>query len=105
MRAAVMAMFAKRWHPPLEEDSRMATMNISLPDLMKEWVEAQANTGRYSNASDYVRDLIRRDQERAEAHAELQRLITEGIESGVSDRSIDEVLNLAREKASRAAGS
>ena len=40
----------------------MATMNVSLPDPMKDLVEAQAKTGRYSNASDYVRDLIRRDQ-------------------------------------------
>ena len=38
----------------------MATMNVSLPDPMKDWVEAQTRTGRYSNASDYVRDLIRR---------------------------------------------
>ncbi|MEM6440662.1 MAG: type II toxin-antitoxin system ParD family antitoxin [Pseudomonadota bacterium] len=43
----------------------MATMNVSLPDQMKEWVEAQARGGRYANASDYVRDLIRRDQEAA----------------------------------------
>lgn len=42
----------------------MATMNISLPDAMKAWVEAQAEGGRYSNSSDHVRDLIRRDQER-----------------------------------------
>lgn len=63
----------------------MATMNVSLPDPMKHWVEAQARTGRYSNASDYVRDLIRRDQERAEQHARLQAAITEGIESGVAD--------------------
>lgn len=47
----------------------MATMNVSLPGPMKDWVEAQARTGRYSNASDYVRDLIRRDQERAEKDA------------------------------------
>lgn len=81
----------------------MATMNISLPDPMKEWVEAQARSGRYSNASDYVFDLIRRDQERALAVAELQRLVTEGIDSGVSSRSMDEVLKIARETASRAA--
>lgn len=37
----------------------MASMIVSLPDPMKDWVEAQARTGRYSNASDYVRDLIR----------------------------------------------
>jgi antitoxin ParD1/3/4 len=35
----------------------MATMNVSLPDPMKDWVEAQAKTGRYLNASDYVRDI------------------------------------------------
>lgn len=62
----------------------MATMNVSLPDPMKQWVEAQARTGRYSNASDYVRDLIRRDQERAAGHAQMQRMISEGIESGIS---------------------
>lgn len=61
----------------------MATMNVSLPDLMKEWVEAQADTGKYSNASDYVRDLIRRDQKRAEKRALMQKMIREGIESGI----------------------
>lgn len=74
----------------------MATMNVSLPDPMKEWVEAQTKTGRYSNASDYVRDLIRRDQERADKLDELQRLVTEGLESGISNRSKDEILNAAR---------
>lgn len=82
----------------------MATMNISLPDPMKDWVEAQARTGRYSNASDYVRDLIRRDQERADRLAELQKLLSEGLESGVSDRTIDDVLKAAREQAKSARG-
>ena len=39
-------------------------MNISLPDQMKAWVESRSADGRYSNSSDYVRDLIRRDMER-----------------------------------------
>lgn len=76
----------------------MATMNVSLPDPMKEWVEAQTRTGRYSNASDYVRDLIRRDQERSDRLAELQRLVAEGLESGVSDRSKEDILRAARER-------
>jgi antitoxin ParD1/3/4 len=82
----------------------MATMNVSLPDPMKEWVEAQTRTGRYSNASDYVRDLIRRDQERSDMLAELQRLVTEGLDSGVSDRTKEDILQAARERlaASRA---
>lgn len=77
----------------------MATMNVSLPDPMKEWVETQLQTGRYSNASDYVRDLIRHDQERRSKIAELQKLIDEGLESGVSERSMDDILQTARMKA------
>ncbi len=57
-------------------------MNVSLPDPMKSWVENQTNDGRFSNVSDYVRDLIRRDQARQAALQELQTLIDEGIESG-----------------------
>ena len=74
----------------------MATMNVSLPGPMKEWVESRTRSGRYSNASDYVRDLIRRDQEREAAIAEVQKLLDEGFESGVSDRSIGEVLDTVR---------
>lgn len=77
----------------------MATMNVSLPDPMKEWVEAQARTGRYSNASDYVRDLIRRDQENRAAHADLQGLITAGLESGISTTPMSTVLEQARARA------
>ncbi|MCJ2129898.1 type II toxin-antitoxin system ParD family antitoxin [Methylobacterium sp. E-045] len=77
----------------------MATVNVSLPDPMKDWVEAQARTGRYSNASDDVRDLIRRDQERYAKLAELQALVTEGIESGISTRSKDDIRRLSKETA------
>ncbi|MCD2172846.1 type II toxin-antitoxin system ParD family antitoxin [Rhizobium sp. C4] len=60
----------------------MATMNVSLPDPMKVWVESQTDNGRYSNASDYVRDLIRKDQERQAAISILQNAIDEGLASG-----------------------
>jgi antitoxin ParD1/3/4 len=62
----------------------MATMNVSLPAPMKAWVERQTQGDRYGNASDYIRDLIRRDRERKEAFAALQAAITEGMESGES---------------------
>ncbi|MBU2483681.1 MAG: type II toxin-antitoxin system ParD family antitoxin [Alphaproteobacteria bacterium] len=74
----------------------MATMNVSLPDPMKEWVESRAETGRYANASDYVRDLIRKDQERADKIAAMQRLVDEGLESGVGRKSRDELFEEAR---------
>lgn len=73
----------------------MATMNVSLPDPMKDWVEAQASSGRYSNASDYVRDLIRRDQERCGKIAHMQMLVTEGLESGISGQSMEDILKAA----------
>ncbi|WP_337271477.1 type II toxin-antitoxin system ParD family antitoxin [Oryzifoliimicrobium ureilyticus] len=69
----------------------MATMNVSLPDPMKDWVEAQAKTGRYSNASDYVRDLIRRDQARNDKIAAMQSFVDAGLRSGVGTRSKDEL--------------
>ena len=77
----------------------MATMNVSLPAEMKDWVEAQVKTGRYGNSSDYVRDLVRKDQERAEAYEELNRLLDEGIASGFSEMSLDEVFDEARREA------
>lgn len=73
----------------------MATMNVSLPGQMKQWVEKQSETGRYSNASDYVRDLIRRDQERAGKIAYLQRFVSEGIESGIGNRSMADLQDAA----------
>ena len=60
----------------------MATMNISLPDPMRDWVQAQVDAGKYANASDYMRDLIRHDQERDDKLRALQGAITKGLESG-----------------------
>ena len=60
----------------------MATMNVSLPESMKAWVELQTETGLYGNASEYIRDLIRKDQQRREAIEALQAAISAGIESG-----------------------
>jgi antitoxin ParD1/3/4 len=77
----------------------MATMNVSLPAPMKEWVEQQSKGGRYSNASDYVRDLIRRDQARAAKIEALQAGVTEGLASGVSENSMADIREIARQKA------
>lgn len=60
----------------------MATMNVSLPDPMKTWIEARLEDGSFSNTSDYVRHLIRRDQERAQTIEILQQAIAEGVKSG-----------------------
>lgn len=60
----------------------MATMNISVPDPMKDWVQAQIDGGKYASSSDYVRDLIRKDQQERDKLAALQAAVSLGIESG-----------------------
>lgn len=67
----------------------MATMNVSLPGPMKEWVQAQIDSGKYANASDYVRDLIRRDQEKREL---LRQALIEGEQSGESSRNVKDIM-------------
>jgi len=59
----------------------MATMNISLPDKMKNWVEESVQSGLYANASDYVRDLIRQDHQKMAA---LRQALIEGENSGAA---------------------
>lgn len=81
----------------------MAQMNVSLPDPMKDWCEAQVRQGRYSTTSDYVRDLIRRDQDAQSGVRALQTAIDEGLASGVSPRSLDDILTHARTRAEKAA--
>lgn len=76
----------------------MATMNVSLPDPMKSWVESQAETGKYSNSSDYVRDLIRRDQERAEKIAHMQDLVTNALDSGTSKSKPDDIRDRVKKR-------
>ena len=74
----------------------MATMTVSLPGLMKAWVEAQIKGGQYATSSDYVRDLIRRDQENREKLRRLQSAIDEGRNSGLSDRTSEDILAAAK---------
>ncbi|WP_430403985.1 type II toxin-antitoxin system ParD family antitoxin [Hyphomonas sp.] len=70
----------------------MATMNISLPDQMKAWVEAQSADGKYANSSDLIRDLIRREQIKQEKIAAMNEKIEEAYASGFSGKSIDQVM-------------
>jgi len=75
---------------------KMATMNISIPDPMKDWVQSQVETGTYANSSDYVRDLIRQDQKKRNKIQALQAAITAGLQSGESDKSFDAIIQAAR---------
>ena len=73
----------------------MATLNVSLPDTMREWIDAQVQGGEYANASDYVRDLIRHDQRSREA---LRLALIEGENSGVSSRRVRDIITDTKKK-------
>jgi antitoxin ParD1/3/4 len=67
----------------------MTTLNISLPDSMRTFVEEQIAKGEYSTASEYIRHLIRQAQKQAEKER-LETLLIEGLESGESIEVTDE---------------
>lgn len=64
---------------------------ITLTSQQEQWVKAQIAAGRFTNDSEYIRDLIRRDRERNTSLHDLQAAIREGLASGVSERTIPEI--------------
>ena len=56
----------------------MQSMNISLPDPLKQFVDGQIARGRYSSASEYVRELIRADEKR-KAEEQLEANLLAGL--------------------------
>lgn len=80
----------------------MATMNISLPDAMKEWVEQKVESGLYANSSDVIRDLVRRDQERARQQADFDRVVSEALDSPRHSYTREELLELVMARAEAA---
>jgi antitoxin ParD1/3/4 len=74
-------------------------MNVALTEAMRAYVAERVASGEYGNTSEYVRDLIRKDQR--EQHARrLRALVEEGLASGpaVADSKVDrdELLSIAR---------
>jgi len=76
----------------------MAQMNISIPDKLKSWAERRVADGDYSSTSDYVRDLVRRDQAATEQLERLQAAIDVGRASSESDATIETIIAEAGER-------
>ena len=73
----------------------MATLNISLPEPMRDFVLEQVEAGSFSSASEYIRDLVRAAQ-KAAARARLEQLLQEGIDSGMEPLTDDDWQDLRR---------
>lgn len=78
----------------------MQTMNISLPERLKSFVESQVDSGRYSSASEYVRELIRTDEDRRKKE-KLEALLAEGLEGGQASEMTDQDWQDIRTEAAR----
>jgi putative addiction module CopG family antidote len=92
----------------------MTTLNISLPDKMKTWISQRGTGGDYSNSSDYIRSLIRRDQDQLLASREqdarkwqliqdiarknMQQRLAEPPPGEFADLSEAEVMQMVREE-------
>ena len=70
----------------------MGTMNVSLPDSLREFVDQQVSQAGYGTSSEYVRELIRRDQERLH----LRGLLLEGARSSVTGLADDAYFSALR---------
>ena len=68
---------------------------ISLTAQQDQSVKAQIAAGRFANDSEYIRDLIRRDRERTDSFFALRAAIEEGLESGIGNRTIPQILEEA----------
>ena len=65
--------------------------SITITDRQEQWIRAQVASGDYGSDSEYFRTLIRQDQERNATCRALKEAVQEGVESGVSDRTVKEI--------------
>lgn len=64
---------------------------ITLSEQQDAWVKARIDSGDYTNDSEYFRDMIRRDQRESSEMLELRKAIQEGLDGGLSKRSVKEI--------------
>jgi antitoxin ParD1/3/4 len=64
---------------------------ITLTDKQDQWIKTQIAAGEFTNDSEYIRDLVRRDQEQNAQFMALKQAVQEGLDSGISDKTVREV--------------
>ena len=64
---------------------------ITLTDKQDQWIKSRIAAGEYTNDSEYIRDLVRRDQEQNARFSALKTAIQEGLDSGISDKTLRDV--------------
>ena len=74
-------------------EAAMATVRktITLTEKQDRWIKTRIADGEFTNDSEYIRDLVRRDQEQKHKLEALRKAIQEGIDSGISDLTVGEI--------------
>lgn len=71
----------------------MTNLTIAMPAALRQWIDARVAEGRYANAADYVRDLIRRDLDAGLGDAdEVRASLIEGLDSGILSDSPEAIV-------------
>ncbi len=70
----------------------MTVLRITLPDEMIDWIDETIDSGRYGDPDTYVYDLIQKDRDRRAAIASMQHHVDEGLASGISPSSMQDIL-------------
>lgn len=76
----------------------MQRKTITVTEQQESWIKSQIKSGKYGNDSEYLRDLIRQDQEHKEKIALLITALIEGEKSGVSQRTMSDILDDAKKR-------
>ncbi|HYN32844.1 MAG TPA: type II toxin-antitoxin system ParD family antitoxin [Ilumatobacteraceae bacterium] len=74
------------------------TMSFALPQELRSYIDGRVQSGEYGNTSEYLRELIRRDQQTM-AERRLRDLIADGLASGDARPATDDVIDELRRRA------
>jgi len=72
----------------------MRQLNLDLPNTTYHWLNSQVKTNHFASISEYLQNLINKEQQQQL----LQQAITEGIESGISPHNFDEIIEKTRKE-------
>lgn len=76
----------------------MVKKSITITDQQDQWIKAQMATGNYATDSEVVREALRQKQERDAEIEAIRAALIEGEQSGISDRTPEEIFAAARER-------
>lgn len=75
----------------------MATMTISMPEPLRDFIESEVSSGNYGSASELFREMVR-ERQKAKAQERLETLLLEGLESGNPVKVTREYIDEHRQK-------